>query len=321
MRHLRFIIGLALLLIWGCETTVYEEIPKRSPTGTTSVLNYNVVVLVIDGPRWTETFGDPSHTYVDHMWNELRPLGTLCTNFRNSGETVTVPGHTTILTGLRQNLANDGSERPAEPTLFEYFRKQTGAPASETAVVSGKPKLTVCAYSDHSDYGPAYGAPEYVDMADDYATYNQLTSLLSTDRPRLAMASFSLVDQIAHSDDWQGYLNQIGIVDSLVALTWNAIESDTVYAGRTYMFVTADHGRHDDAHGGFQNHGDGCEGCRHLPFLVLGPDIRAGYETSLLYTQRDVCATIGQILGINVPYSNGYVMTDIFEPVTSGILE
>jgi hypothetical protein len=278
-----------------------------------------VVLFVIDGPRYSETFGDPTHQHVPGMWNELRPQGALCSNFRNLRTTLTVSGHATLLTGVWQTLANDGTERPPQPTLFEYLRKATGAADNKTLIISGKPKLEACAYGLDPDYGPGFAAQSDLGLATDLDTYARLIERLDVDTPDLVMVSFSQVDTKAHSGVWDDYVRQIEIVDSLAVLTWNYLQSDPDYAGQTYMFITADHGRHDDAHGGFVEHGDACDGCQHLIFMALGPEIRAGYEVETLYTQRDVCATVGLILGIPTPHSAGWPIPEIFKPVTTGI--
>jgi arylsulfatase A-like enzyme len=100
---------------------------------------------------------------------------------------------------------------------------------------------------------------------------------------------------------------------SLVVVTWNHLQADSDYAGKTYLFVTSDHGRHDDAHGGYQHHGDECDGCRHITFLALGPDIRAGHEVTTLYGQEDLCSTVGTIMGMPTPLSQGKIMRELFE--------
>ena len=41
----------------------------------------NVIIVVIDGARYTETFGG-GNTYIPHMYDDLRPSGYLYTNFR-----------------------------------------------------------------------------------------------------------------------------------------------------------------------------------------------------------------------------------------------
>lgn len=271
-----------------------------------------VVLFVIDGPRWSETFGDSLHQHIPGMWNTLRPQGTLCTNFRNEGWTLTIPGHATMLTGIWQHLNNQGLERPKEPTLFEYYRKATGAPELGALIVSMKEKLESCAYGLDSNYGSTYRALPDFSPASDVETYQHLITHLDSDSPHLVMASFSQVDLAGHSNDWKAYLRHIEIVDSLAVLTWNHLQSNPAYAGRTYLFITADHGRHDDAHGGFQNHGDACEGCRHIPFLALGPGIRAGYACTTLHTQQDICKMVAHVLGIAAEQAGGEDFNEIF---------
>ncbi|MCK5406995.1 MAG: hypothetical protein KAJ37_06060, partial [Candidatus Krumholzibacteria bacterium] len=157
---------LAVVALLGCNGPSSDLESRRSDAESIVFdANTKVVVFVIDGPRYTETFGDPSHTHIPHIWNDLRPQGTILTDFRNLGHTKTNPGHTSIITGTWQQIANDGSERPDQPTLFEYYRKTLSAPQSETYVISGKSKLNVCSYSTHADYGAACGATESVGHA------------------------------------------------------------------------------------------------------------------------------------------------------------
>jgi len=314
LRHLVLIIAAFTL---SCDS---QPIPPSSKSAqTVATQEPRVVVLVIDGIRYQDSFGDPSHVHVDGMWNVLRPQGTLCSNFRNLGWTLTNPGHGTILTGVWQLIANDGSQRPAEPTLFEYYRQEKSAPAADVLLVSGKPKLDAVAYSLDPSYGAAFGATVDLENASDLETYDALISRLQTDQPHFVMASFSQVDQKGHAGVWGDYVRQIEVVDSLAVLTWNYLQSDPQYAGRTTMFITADHGRHDDAHGGFQNHGDTCDGCTHIPCIALGPNIRAGHEVTTLYTQRDLCTTVGSILGVATTESQGVRINEIFVPVQTGV--
>jgi hypothetical protein len=120
-------------------------------------LAQNVVIIVIDGARYTETFGADS-LYFPRLWTQLRPLGTIWTNFRNNGITKTDPGHASIATGTWQSIDNLGVFRPTQPTMFEYFHKASGAPESATAVIVGKLKLDILAYSTHPNYGAKYKA-------------------------------------------------------------------------------------------------------------------------------------------------------------------
>ena len=133
------------------------------------------------------------------------------------------------------------------------------------------------------------------------------------------MAAFSYLDQMGHTGDWSRYTRQMEIVDSLAVLTWNLSPVRSRVRQSDLLFITADHGRHDDAHGGFQNHGDSCPGCQHVIFLALGPNIRPDFEVTNLYTQRDICTTVGALLGVATPQSDGFMMNEIFVPIQTGI--
>jgi hypothetical protein len=134
---------------------------------------------------------------------------------------------------------------------------------------------------------------------------------LKTDRPAILAMNLGQTDQIAHTGDWPGYLHALWVADSLVFDLWTKIQADTALAGKTALIVTNDHGRHDDAHGGFQNHGDGCTGCRTVQLLALGPDFRTGYVSAASVRQIDIAPTCGALLGIPTPYAAGVVMDSL----------
>ena len=312
-RRVLYVILVIVLWSGGCKGS---ESPAEG--GSASDLQPKVVVFVIDGARYTETFGDSAHAWVPRMWQDLRPLGAILTGFRNQGTTSTVPGHTSMMTGTWQVIANDGTQRPDRPTVFEYFRRTYSLPDSIAHVVSGKNKLNVCAWGTYPGYGPDYGARASVGFAGDLEVYDALVSILQNERPRLVLACLPEVDWKGHSGIWDDYTAAIAVADSLVYETWQYLQSDPFYSGQTWMFVTNDHGRHDDDNGGFKSHGDGCEGCRHLMFLALGPTIRPGFTSDGNFTQRDVCNTVGDILQFPVPLSEGGVIYDIFETIPTG---
>ena len=265
----------------------------------------NVVIVMIDGARFTESFGAGA-TYLPRIWKDLRPKGTIYTNFRNEGVTSTCPGHTAVLTGAWQDMPNDGTVRPASPTIFEYFRKQTGSPERSCFVVSGKKKLEMLTHSVDTGFGAPYQASFLAgSTTSDTATWSKLITAMDTYHPRLIIINFPDVDLARHAKEWERYLQSIRGADSLVALLWKKIGADSVYRNTTTMFVTDDHGRHDPAHGDFQNHGDSCEGCRHIMLLAIGPDFPAGTEVNEKHTQIDIAPTVGEIMGFAFPKKEG----------------
>jgi hypothetical protein len=268
----------------------------------------HVVIVVIDGARYTETFGDATHLYVPRMWNDLRPAGTLYTAFYNNGRTETSPGHSTILTGAYEDVNNAGGERPHSPTVFEYLRKEDGALANENFVVLGKTKLETLTYSDFTGYGASYGASktQAPSQYNDNQAADSVKHVLQTFHPRLLIVNLAAVDNMGHANNWSGYLSAIRNADSLTYVIWNTIQADPVMGGKTTMIVTNDHGRHTSS---FVNHGDGCEGCRHIMLLVVGPDTPAGAVDATTWEQIDIAPTVGAMAGFSTPYSVGTVIT------------
>ena len=129
------------------------------PQAPAEAADQNVIIVVIDGIRYSETFGDPLHRYIPHIWYGLRPKGTIHTNFYNRGETVTLGAHASMLTGSRSWITwpPEGElSRPAIPTLFEQYRAATGAEQSKAWMVANHVQsLEGMTYGTHPDYGSA----------------------------------------------------------------------------------------------------------------------------------------------------------------------
>ncbi|MDH3216338.1 MAG: alkaline phosphatase family protein [Candidatus Krumholzibacteria bacterium] len=312
LTRILMVVACSGVLAAGCAG---DNRPSGKPeTMKRGAANDNKVILfVIDGPRHTEAFDDPAHTHVPRMWDDLRMQGAVVPQFFNNGRTLTNPGHAAIITGTWQDIANDGSERPTKPTLFEYYRKAYAVAPEETYVVSGKGKLDVCSYSTHPDFGAPFGATESVGFEDDQAVFDELTAILRKNKPRLVLACFPTVDRTGHGRDYGGYLAAISQVDSLLHQLWLFLQDDPFYADQTYLIVTNDHGRHDEKNGGFANHGCACDGCRRIMFMALGPEIKAAYTASDDYDQRDICNTVAEILELSVLHSEGRVIEEIFK--------
>ena len=282
-----------------------------SPSSLFAYATRHVMIIVIDGGRYTETFGEPTYQWQPHQGFDLAPIACRADTFLNDGVTNTNPGMSAIITGTWQPIANDGTERPHAPTMFEYYRAATGEPASMTWLVAEKVKIAALAYSDHPSYGPDFGASVDVSHQGDPENMAAALEYLQSNLAALVVVNLGHTDWRGHQGDWFLYTRQLQVADSLVFATWNAIQSDTALAGSTTLIVTNDHGRHDDSHGGFINHGCNCWGCRRIQFLALGPDWKTGYVSSQVYRQIDILATIAWLMGFPVPDSYGSPMFDL----------
>jgi len=279
-----------------------------------------IMIIIIDGARYSETLGDLSKTYTPEMW-ELSKQGSVLDNFQNDNYTYTSRAIPALWCGAWTEIGSKfyngkTSSHAVLPTIFEYYRKQKNMPANECFyVMKYLPDLWLPSFD--VDYGPDYW-PEFhsVGYSDkDVAIQAQL--VLDTHHPHFMLVYLADVDHSGHSGNWSEYINAIHTADSLVAVLWQKLQSDPFYKGSTTMIVTNDHGRHDDQHDGFQGHGCGCEGCRHIEFLALGPNIKKNYKSFAYHSIPDMAVTAAYILDIEPTKATGYIIQEIFE--TTGI--
>lgn len=266
----------------------------------------NVIIVVLDGARFSETF-DADSTFIPHMYKDMKPFGTVFTNFRiaHEGKTETNPGHGSILTGTWQQIKNDGTELATRPTIFEYFRREFSADTSECFMIAGKKKLGIFSHSSFPDYGPDFGATMQCFNGSDNNVYDSLVLIMDSYHPRLIMVNLPDTDLRGHEGNWEAYLNAITHADSIIYQLWQKIQADSFYQNNTTLIVTNDHGRHDDEHGGFKNHGDDCEGCEHIMLLAIGRNVPKGLINDDLHFQIDVAKTVGNLLGFSAPQAEG----------------
>lgn len=288
--------------------------------GHASLTAENVVLVIIDGARYTETFGDPSRTYIPRM-DSLSQYGTILDHFYNDSITYTSRAVPALWCGawtaVRDTVYNGGATQyTVKPSLFEYFRRQTGS-SPENAVHVLKYVPTLWLPSFHPEYGPDYWPTTISSGSSDQDVLAQALQVMNSTHPQLLLVYLAGVDHNGHSGNWEAYTRAITTADSIVAALWQAIQLDTLYANQTTLLVTNDHGRHDDSHGGFSGHGDGCDGCRHIMFLALGPQINQGLVTSNHRTTPDFAVTAAHILGVIPEYSTGNAIEELFIPIST----
>ena len=80
---LKKLFVLSLILVLGFSFSSKEK---------SKIQSENIIVLVIDGPRYTETWGDSTHAHIPNMYSQLLPQGVLYQDFRNTGFTITNGG-------------------------------------------------------------------------------------------------------------------------------------------------------------------------------------------------------------------------------------
>ncbi len=282
----------------------------------------NVIVVIIDGARYTETFGDAQRRFIPYM-DSLSQYGTIIDKYYNRHKTYTSQAIPALWTGswagTRDTVLNGQSTQyTLRPSVFEYYRKQRTAPL-DSCIYTLQYVPSLWRQSFYPGYGPDYWPMTVSEGASDIEVQQLTKQIVQQYHPRFLWMYLADVDHAGHSGDWNTYTRAIEIADSLVADLWNFVQEDDFYRDKTYLLVTNDHGRHDDQHGGFQWHGCSCEGCQHIMFLALGPDIKQNYISQQEYETQDFAVTVAHILGVNPEYADGQVIDDIFTSSTSGI--
>jgi len=275
----------------------------------------NLFLVVIDGLRADEGFSytvGPSgeHPYIPWLWS-LQSAGTLYTDIYNLNFTSTFSGHGQMLSGcpiVMPNYSYAGDYRNIrmdDPTIFEYYRRALGCPDEQARGIVGKTTLLRLAYSNHPAFGPEYsGLFEYADpRGTDQAVWSDLQVIMDEDKPSLVLVNLREVDSSGHSGVFEPHIERIRYADSICVELWSRLQADPVYADRTTMLITTDHGRHLDAplcHG-FRHHSGSCFGCRRTFLLALGPDTPEGLVIREPKDQQDIAATMAELLDIETP--------------------
>lgn len=280
-----------------------------------------VIVVVMDGPRFSETWGDPAHENIPYMDSALSPNGIVHQQFYNLGETFTTNGHTAITTGFYQKINNSGQELPSNPSIFQHILRNPSNSKEAVWIVASKDKLAVLANCSQSgwkdkflpstDCGVNGNGTGY---REDSITVKNVLSLLSEKQPTFLLVNFKEPDYSGHQANWPAYLKGIQSSDAYIYEIWKFIQNDPFYKDKTTLFVTNDHGRHlNTVSSGFVSHGDGCDGCRHINLFSYGPDFKSGIVSEQPRSLVDIHATILELLHIRNAETDGKVMRELFK--------
>jgi hypothetical protein len=281
----------------------------------------HIVVVLIDGVRYTESLGDPTGTYCPRL-TALSHQGVVLDSAFNDSVTVTAWGVPALWMGRwyeLQDTTYQGNQIQfcRYPTSWEYARHDLSLPAAKAIYITpnyGSSTWRPSFYAGYGpDYWPAFIQPPVSTGNNDRPAYDSAVVALHRNHPQIAYIYMPDTDHAGHSGVWADYIAKIREADSLTVALWDVIQSDTAMAGKTTMIVTNDHGRHDDAHGGFSGHGGGCFGCRHVMLFAIGPDFRQDVHYDSLHASIiDITKTAGELLGFNAIYSPGRILNELF---------
>ena len=315
MIKINYLVLLLLLFFISCNNDD-EKIEE-----TENYLTENVFIIVMDGARYSETWGDKNHQFIPRISNQLSYKGVVNTNFFNNGPTYTVSGHTALTTGNYQTIDNGGSETPDYPSIFQYWLKEKNENSNKAWIISSKDKLEVLTNCEDPEWNNTYNPSSDCGVnglgsgyREDIITFENTKDILTEFHPKLTLINLKQPDSYGHSGVWEDYLQGILDSDEYIYQLFEFINNDETYSGKTAIFITNDHGRHlDNVANGFKSHGDDCLGCRHIIFFANGPDFK---QNIILNEEReliDIPSTIAVLLDFTIPNVNGNVMIELFK--------
>jgi hypothetical protein len=119
----------------------------------------NKVILVTfgGGVRYSETFAPEGLQNIPRL-AALRPKGYFFKSCINSGVLSHFNSTASIVTGHWQRVDDFGFQPPDSPTIFELFRKQTGAGPLDAWVVATNKSFALMGSSADRSFGSPYGA-------------------------------------------------------------------------------------------------------------------------------------------------------------------
>jgi hypothetical protein len=282
-------------------------------------IDRRVVLVIIDGARYSETLGDSLRRFVPRM-HEIARQGAVVDTMLNDNITVTKRAIPAIWCGSwstpKDTVVNGFANQYATvPTVWEYFRKERGVDSTH-AMYFIKWMNTPWIQSFYPNYGPAYWPWYVLQGVNDLEVWQNARSKMQIFHPELAVIYLPDVDS-APSRGWNAYTQAIAIADSIVGMLWDFLQDDPVYRNRTTLLVTNDHGRHlDGVQNGFISHGDGCWGCRRIMLLAVGAGIPRGVHIRTRYRIPDITPTIGSLLHFATPYATGKPIREILTTVS-----
>jgi predicted AlkP superfamily pyrophosphatase or phosphodiesterase len=300
--HLFLVLFLAGSRIAGAQTA--RPVPALT----------HVVIISIDGCRPDVLLR--ADTPVIHG---LLPHASFSFWARTTAESVTLPSHTSMLTGVvpvkhtiqwNMDLPLEHPVYPAYPTLFQ-LAKEAGL---STAMAAGKSKFVALAVPGSLDWSfiPDQSKIEDSDVTD------HAVEMIHDHQPQVLFVHLPSTDNVGHAKGW-GTVEQMAAVagaDACVGRVLKAVD-DAKLTGSTAVIITADHG-------GFGRwHGPDDIRCRYIPWICIGPRIRQNLDLttldmstngSQLIDTEDTFCTACYLLGIPIEKKvDGKPLTQIIQ--------
>lgn len=241
---------------------------------------------------------------------------------RTTAESVTLPSHTSMLTGVtpvkhqiqwNYDLPLLHPVYPAYATLFELAHRA----GYTTAMAAGKSKFINLARPGTLDW--VFIPVET--SADDLDVATEAVGMILGHEPDVLFVHFPGVDVAGHAYGWASpqQLDAIAEADESIGLVLWALDQRHLRSS-AFIVVTADHG------GAGLSHGPDDPRSRNIPWITVGPGIRRGLDLTsypdLVINTEDTFSTAAYLLGIPILRKvDGKPVLEIFDRSNQELLQ
>jgi hypothetical protein len=139
----------------------------------------------------------------------------------------------------------------------------------------------------------------------DQVIAGEAARVLNSQRLDFAFVYLGNIDVAGHAHGWMsdGYLAQVAVTDAVVARLLAELPPDT------HVLLQADHGGHE------RTHGTEAPEDMTIPWMLAGPDIRAGHTLVGPVSLLDTAPTLAKLLGLSAhPHWEGHSVDEAFKP-------
>lgn len=267
--------------------SLWAQTPSLAPTRAagqpavagTKPLDRAVLIVSVDGMR-----ADLALRANMPNLRQLLAQGSFTFWARTTNQAVTLPSHVSMMTGVtvekhkiswNSDAGNKSAEQdgklaePAFPTLFQLAKRA----GYSTAMVSGKSKFSVLQAGNAIDQAQ-YPKAEAAGI--DAACADAAIAMIKAQRPQVLLLHFPGPDSSGHSKGWgsEEQIKNFEAVDAALGRVLVELDQQKLRE-KTLVIVNADHGGTGRSHGGVDPRS------RHIPWIIVGPGIRANYDMTL----------------------------------------
>ena len=234
---------------------------------------HRVVIISLDGLR-----PDVALRADMPALRSLMARGSFTMHAITTDVAVTLPSHASMLTGVppaRHGITFNGDPKPGQPTApaWPTLLELAHRAGRSTALCAGKSKFSVLVVPGTLDLS---SVPRPRASLTDSEVALTAAGWLRTRRPDVLFVHLPGLDAAGHANGWGSpeQLEAAAATDRALATVLAAL-APPGGEDSTLIIVSADHGGAGHSHGGLD------ERSRFIPWIAVGPGVRAGYDLTL----------------------------------------